>query len=135
MSADEYTIALIQHRLERARTTLRDAHNLRATDGSPVSIVNRSYYAMFYAALALLASVDIDTSKHTGVLSLFITMFIKTKILPVEMSKMLRKAFDVRQMADYEDNANVNMEQAEQILKFAEQFIKTAEEKLSQENK
>ncbi len=90
---------------------------------------------MFYAALALLASVDQESSKHTGVLSLFNETFIKTKILPIEMSKMLRKAFDVRQMGDYEDNANVNMEQAEQILKFAEQFIKIAEEKLLQEVK
>lgn len=133
MSDDEYKRALIQHRLERAHITLHDAHNLYETDGSPASIVNRAYYAMFYATLALLASVDQESSKHTGVLSLFNEMFIKTKILPVEMSKMLRKAFDVRQMGDYEDSANVNMEQAEQILKFAEQFIKAAQEKLSQD--
>ena len=135
MTAGEYKRALIQHRLERARITLRDAHTLHETEGSPVSIVNRSYYAMFYAALALLASVDKESSKHTGVLSLFNVMFIKTKVLPAEMSKMLRKAFDVRQMADYEDNANVNMEQAVQILMFAEKFIKIIEEKLLQDDK
>ena len=70
MSDDEYKLALIQHRLERARITLHDAHNLHETNGSPASIVNRSYYAMFYAALALLASLDQEFSKHTGVLSL-----------------------------------------------------------------
>jgi len=133
MSDDEYKLALIQHHFERACITLRDAQNLHKTEGSPVSIVNRSYYAMFYAALALLASVDQEASKHTGVLSLFNEMFIKTKILPMEMSKMLRKAFDVRQTGDYEDNANVDMEQAIQILRFAERFIQTAEEKLSTE--
>ncbi len=42
MSGNEYKPALIQHRLERARITLRDAHNLHETDGSPASIVNRS---------------------------------------------------------------------------------------------
>jgi uncharacterized protein (UPF0332 family) len=133
MTGDDYKRALIQHRLERANITLRDAHNLYNTDGSPVSIVNRSYYAMFYAALALLATVDKETSKHLGVLSLFDEIFVKTKIFPKEMSKMLRKAFDVRQIGDYEDNASVDMEQAVQILKFAEQFIKAAEEKLSQD--
>jgi uncharacterized protein (UPF0332 family) len=46
---------------------------------------------------------------------------------------MLHKAFDVRQIGDYEDNANVSMEQAEQILKSAEQFIRAAEEKISQD--
>ena len=74
--------------------------------------------------------MDKETSKHLGVLSLFDEIFVKTKIFPKEMSKMLRKAFDVRQIGDYEDNANVDMEQAVEILKSAEQFIKFAEEKL-----
>ena len=130
MTNPDYKRALIQHRLERANITLRDAYNLYNTEGSPVGIVNRSYYAMFYAALALLATVDKETSKHLGVLSLFDEIFVKTKIFPKEMSKMLRKAFDVRQIGDYEDNANVDMEQAVEILKSAEQFIKFAEEKL-----
>ncbi len=133
MTDPDYKRALIQHRLERANITLRDAYNLYNTEGSPVSIVNRSYYAMFYAALALLATVDKETSKHLGVLSLFDEIFVKTKIFPKEMSKMLRKAFDVRQIGDYEDNANVDMEQAVEILKSAEQFIKFAEEKLLQD--
>lgn len=133
MTDHGYKRALIQHRLERANITLRDAYNLYNTEGSPVGIVNRSYYAMFYAALALLATVDKETSKHLGVLSLFDEIFVKTKIFPKEMSKMLRKAFDVRQIGDYEDNANVDMEQAVEILKSAEQFIKFAEEKLLQD--
>jgi len=133
MTNPDYKRALIQHRLERANITLRDAYNLYNTEGSPVGIVNRSYYAMFYAALALLATVDKETSKHLGVLSLFDEIFVKTKIFPKEMSKMLRKAFDVRQIGDYEDNANVDMEQAVEILKSAEQFIKFAEEKLLQD--
>src|SRR3990172_81251 len=133
MTNPDYKRALIQHRLERANITLRDAYNLYNTEGSPVSIVNRSYHAMFYAALALLATVDKETSKHLGVLSLFDEIFVKTKIFPKEMSKMLRKAFDVRQIGDYEDNANVDMEQAVEILKSAEQFIKFAEEKLLQD--
>jgi len=132
MTDPDYKRALIQHRLERANITLRDAYNLYNTEGSPVGIVNRSYYAMFYAALALLATVDKETSKHLGVLSLFDEMFVKTKIFPKDMSKMLHKAFDVRQIGDYEDNANVDMEQAVEILKSAEQFIKAAEENLSQ---
>jgi uncharacterized protein (UPF0332 family) len=33
---------------------LRDAHLLLDQEGSPESVINRSYYAMFYAVLALL---------------------------------------------------------------------------------
>jgi uncharacterized protein (UPF0332 family) len=43
-----------QRRIHRARETLRDAHLLLDQEGSPESVINRSYYAMFYAVLALL---------------------------------------------------------------------------------
>ena len=45
---------LIKHRLEQAREALDDAKYLIDGNRSPQSIVNRSYYAMFYATLALL---------------------------------------------------------------------------------
>jgi uncharacterized protein (UPF0332 family) len=127
---EEYKQALILHRMERAHVTLRDAQNLYKTDGSPASIINRAYYAMFYAALALLATEDKQISKHTGVLAAFDQLFIKTKKLPKEMSKMLRAAFDARQTGDYEDSASVNIEEAKQILAFAEEFIKSVEKNL-----
>jgi uncharacterized protein (UPF0332 family) len=38
----------------------------------------RSYYAMFTAARALLATKHLDSSKHTGVVSLFNQHFVKT---------------------------------------------------------
>ncbi|MCQ3938337.1 MAG: DNA-binding protein [Chloroflexi bacterium] len=130
MSAKEYKKALVLHRLERARTTLADAQTLYKTGGSTASIVNRAYYSMFYAALALLAAVDRETSKHTGVLALFDQLFVKTKILPKEMSKMLRAAFDARQTGDYEDSALLSMEAAGEILGFAEEFVESTEKRL-----
>ncbi len=46
--------ALVQYRLEQATTALEDARFLLEANRSPVSVVNRAYYSMFYAALALL---------------------------------------------------------------------------------
>ncbi len=116
MKEKDYKQVLGEYRLERAKTTLDDAQNLYNLQGSPVSIVNRAYYSMFYAALALLATVNKESRKHSGVLALFDQMFIKTNKLPKEMSKMLREAFNTRQAGDYEDNAHVDIAKATQIL-------------------
>ena len=56
---------LIQYRLESAREMLHDARLLKENGGSPISIVNRAYYSVFYAALALLATADVEPIKHT----------------------------------------------------------------------
>jgi len=53
MKPDDIKI-LIRYRLEQAQVALDDAKYLLDGGRSPQSIVNRSYYAMFYAALALL---------------------------------------------------------------------------------
>jgi len=78
------TQELVQYRMERARITFKDARSLFAHESSPASVVNRAYYSMFYAALALLATVGQQTSKHQGVLALFDQYFMKPKILPME---------------------------------------------------
>ena len=53
MKPDDIKI-LIRYRLEQAQVALDDAKYLLEGGRSSQSIVNRSYYAMFYAALALL---------------------------------------------------------------------------------
>ena len=63
-----YKKDLIQYRLDSAREMLPDAQLLNENGGSPVNIVNRAYYAVFYATLALLVTVDTEPSKHSGVL-------------------------------------------------------------------
>jgi uncharacterized protein len=64
-----------------------DAGFLLEGNRSPQSIVNRAYYAMFYAALALLETVGKVPSKHAGVISLFDTEFVLKGELPKDLSK------------------------------------------------
>ena len=123
--------ALIQYRMKRARSTLRASQLLYKQGGDSASIINRAYYAMFYAALALLVTIGQESSKHQGVLASFDKYFIKPKILPKEMGKFLHHAFDTRQIGDYEEEAELTKEQAFQILESAVQFINSIEEKLS----
>jgi hypothetical protein len=64
---------LINYRLEQAEAALDDAKYLLEGQRSPQGIINRSYYAMFYAAIALLQKIGKIPSKHAGVISLFDT--------------------------------------------------------------
>ena len=122
--------ALIRLRLENARETLRDAHALFEGGGSARSIINRSYYAMYYAALALLVTVDRNPSKHTGVMAFFDKEFVKNKIVSKELSRMLHEAFESRQEGDYTDSTGIDRKKAVEILKSADEFVKFIEEKL-----
>lgn len=115
---------LIQHRLERAGETLRDARLLLDQGGTPASVLNRAYYAMFYAVPALLITVDQGTSKHSGAISLFDEHFVKPGIFPKELSKALHRAFGYRQMGDYRELLTIDMGQAVETLSSAEQFVK-----------
>ena len=47
----EETEVLISYRLEQAQTALDDAKYLLEGQRSPQGIINRSYYAIFYAPL------------------------------------------------------------------------------------
>ena len=126
--------ALIRLRLERANETLQAAHTLHEQDGSPISIVNRAYYAMFYAALALLVTVDRHSAKHSGVIALFDKEFVRQNIVSKELGKMLHQAFESRLEADYRDNAKIDQKTATEILESADKFVSVIEEKLSKQS-
>jgi len=127
-----YKKDLIQYRLELAREMLRDARLLMDNDGSPISIVNRAYYSVFYAALALLVTADVEPNKHSGVLAKFDELFIRQGIFPKEMSRILHHAFDMRQAGDYQKSKVISTEQAREVLDSAAEFVTTIEKKLLQ---
>jgi uncharacterized protein (UPF0332 family) len=61
---------LARHRLTRAKDAFGEGEHL-LTKGSSMGAVNRFYYAGFYAARALLALRELDSSRHADVISLF----------------------------------------------------------------
>lgn len=134
MSDQSYKRDLIQYRLECARDVLHDAHVLQENGGSPASIVNRAYYSIFYAALALLVTVNAEPTKHVGVLAKFDEFFIREGIFPKEMSKIIHHAFDMRQAGDYQKSKVITEEQSFEVLNLAEEFVNTIVEKLSRDN-
>lgn len=64
--------------------------------------INRMYYGIFYALLALGLKYQFETSKHRQLLGWFNKTFIKDDILPRKYGKIAREAFEVRQKGDYD---------------------------------
>ncbi|HAO20631.1 MAG: hypothetical protein BWK80_26210 [Desulfobacteraceae bacterium IS3] len=120
---------LISYRIGQSYETLREAEVLFKQSAFR-GAVNRAYYAMFYAVLALLATRQIGTSKHAGVLSLFDREFVKTGIFPRELSKSLRVAFDRRQTYDYGEFVAMDDMKSQETLKDANTFVAAVEKYL-----
>jgi uncharacterized protein (UPF0332 family) len=117
--------ALVAYRLREAEETLADARTILEAGGSTRTVINRSYYAMFYGVLALFIQegTDIRTSKHAGVIGLFDREFVHTGKFPVEYSRMLHRLFDARQESDYKEFIQYSPEEARKFFEMAETFL------------
>jgi uncharacterized protein (UPF0332 family) len=62
--------------------------------------VSRAYYAMFYAARALLLTRNIRRAKQSGVLAAFNSEFIRSGELPADLFGLLRDGFEDRAEGD-----------------------------------
>jgi uncharacterized protein len=112
----------IKHRLSRSLQALDDAECLLGR-GSDTAAVNRVYYAVFYAASALLLSEGHASSKHSGVLSLFNRLWVKTGRLPRTMGSFYVTMFDRRQKGDYQDLAAFEKADVMQWIGEARTFV------------
>ena len=125
----EQTDKLIHYRLEQARETLREAEILDR-EASWRGVINRSYYAMFYAVLALAVKYQESPSKHSGVIAFFDRQFIKTGLFPKDLSRKLHIAFDQRQVFDYGEINLAGKDSAQEALADAREFIDAIEQYL-----
>ncbi len=64
--------------------------------------INRAYYAVFYAASALLVTQQVSRGKHSGVLSAFRQYFIKSGQIETEYSDIYGWIMNHRQIGDYD---------------------------------
>ncbi len=117
--------SLFHFRIQQAEETLQDAQKLIKSGATPRSITNRAYYAVFYAILALLIkeNIALKTSKHSGVIAVFNKEFVKTKKFEKHYSEIVHYLFRARQEVDYKDFVNPLLEDAEENLKLAKEFV------------
>jgi len=114
--------ALVAYRLEQADECL-DAAKVLLEKKLHRGAINRAYYAMFYAVLALLATRKQETSKHSGAISLFDKEFVKPGTFSKDFSRWLHDAFDLRQRSDYTVEFHVTGDEAGMILEHAVSFV------------
>ena len=109
-------------RLEVARLNLRS--------GYPDDSCNRSYYAIFEAASAVLAVLGISPPKtHKGVAKLFQQHVVKPGRVDTNMGAVISRIERLRLIADYE-GVPIEMEQAHDALQQAEKFVEMVREEL-----
>lgn len=108
--------------IKKAQRYLKSAQ-LLLEDKDYESSVSRTYYAMFYAAQAVLLTKNLSFSSHKGVISAFGEHFVKTGTFPKEMGRELNRAFEKRQIGDYEYTFVVSNEDAEQMLQSGKEFV------------
>jgi uncharacterized protein (UPF0332 family) len=117
---------LSEYRLKDAKEKLEAAIILLKNKKYKDS-VSRSYYAMFSAVKALLATKNMDSSKHSGVISLFNLHFVKEGIVEKECGKLIAKAKDIREEGDYGDFIVVSEEEAELQISNAQKILSEVE--------
>lgn len=118
---------LVKARLRQAQNAL-DAGQILLGQGLYSDSINRAYYAMFYAVLALLVTRQLGTSKYKGAISLFDREFVKTGIFSKEMSMWLHHTFEQRLEADYADLIEPSLEDASECSIQAESFVRQVKE-------
>jgi uncharacterized protein (UPF0332 family) len=103
-------------------------------DGGYYAIaVNRAYYAVFYAANALLATKGLARGKHSGTISAFRQSFVKPGLIEPEYSAIYGSLMDDRHVSDYDMDTSIEPERAASDVEGARKFVAHIETYLRQE--
>lgn len=124
---DESVRQRVERYLARARRALRTGYMVLG-DGDYITAVNRAYYAVFYAANALLATQGLERSKYSGVIAAFRQQFVKTGLIEAEYSDFYGALLEDRQRGDYDELEVLDHEVARRDLERAERFVERVEE-------
>jgi uncharacterized protein (UPF0332 family) len=85
--------------------------------------VSIAYYSFFEAARAALVTQKLTAKTHSGILTLFDISFVKKRKIPARLSKFFHMVKNAREEADYEIFKKFTKEEAEEIVKMAEEFV------------
>jgi uncharacterized protein (UPF0332 family) len=108
--------------IEHAREILNAAaHNI--SGGFYGSAVDRAYYAIFYAANALLATQGLSRSRHSGVIAAFRQRFVKPGLIEAEYGDIYGRIMDDRHVSDYDVESSINPDRAQTDLDDARRFV------------
>lgn len=114
---------LIRYRLDEAFESIEDVRLL--VDHQRLrSAVNRIYYGMFYALLALGLAHNFETSKHAQLIGWFNKNFIHQGRIEPKYGKIINKAYNRRTKGDYDIFIDFDKEVIDEMFQEMQDFIK-----------
>jgi uncharacterized protein (UPF0332 family) len=115
--------------LQQAEGTLEDARILLA-ENRPAGVINRAYYAAFYAACALLDSAGLKANSHQAAISLLHREFVRPEKLDRDLMRAYTGLFEARMSGDYGPFSSATSEAAKDAFDTAARFIDTVKKHL-----
>ena len=113
---------LINYHIEQADNTIQEIPLLIESELYKTA-VNRIYYGMFYALLALALKHNFKTSKHRQLIGWFNKQFIKTGIIDTKYGKIINDAFENRSDSDYGLFVDFTNDEVQEMYKEMQEFI------------
>ena len=122
MLSDEDKRALSNVRYEHAEKCLKEANILLKTENF-MGAANRSYYAVFHAMRSVLALDGIDRKHHSGIISEFRRLYVKTGIFQAEYSEIIDRQSFYRTNSDYNDFFIISKKEVVEQVADADRFL------------
>lgn len=119
---DEERSAIVAYRVEKARTAISEIKRAMPLEVWGM-IANRMYYAIYYAAAALLINDAHIASSHKGVLSQINLHYVQKGLLSKEDGHLFGRIFAFRQGSDYDDFIDASKEDIEKYLPQVESLV------------
>jgi uncharacterized protein (UPF0332 family) len=116
--------------LEKAARSLNAAERLFEA-GDLDFAASRMYYAWFYVAEDLLLTEGLSFSRHGQVIAQYGNLFARTGRLDPEFHRLLLRAFNLRQMADYWSQVDLVAEEILNLIHEGRRFLEAAREYLA----
>jgi uncharacterized protein (UPF0332 family) len=123
VSNQEAMVALMSKKSERAHASAKALLAMGDTDGA----CNRAYYAMLDAARAALLHagciVSLEMVKtHNGLINAVSNHFVKAGLIPKEIGRLIKRAEELRSIADYKGES-IDLVDTQELLLQTEVFI------------
>jgi len=117
----------MQSRLRQARESLEEAKELLVQDAAVNFVMNSLYYAFLYALFGLLEARGISSAMQSTAIALFEQEYVATGRVERRYLDAIRKAFEIRPACHCEGKKNATVEDVEQLLPIADEFLDMAE--------
>jgi uncharacterized protein (UPF0332 family) len=95
--------------------------------------VSRAYYAMFYAATAVLGSRGLWRSKHQGLIAALGEHLVKPGVVEPRYGRILHDAFETRLDSDYAPHPDLHEDSARNVIGNAADFVQRMERVLEEQ--